>query len=159
MSNAKPHVPTPVAALLPHTGAMRLIDELLGYDQHSLRVALRVCDQPPFGDGHGRVPAYLGIEYMAQAIAVFSGLEMRAQGLPPKIGLLIGARRYESQLDHFLAGQLLNVGIRLVMRDEAGICVFGCEIFDAAGVSLARAEIKAYRPDDIHRFLLEDSAA
>lgn len=159
MSNAKPHTPTPVAALLPHTGAMRLIDELLDYDQDSLRVALQVRDQAPFGDGHGRVPAYLGIEYMAQAIAVFSGLEMSALGLSPKIGLLIGARRYDSQIDHFLAGQRLSVGVRLVMRDETGICVFGCEIFDAAGASLARAEIKAYRPDDIHRFLLEDAAA
>lgn len=153
MSTAKPATPTPVDALLPHTGAMRLVDALLDFDAEQVRVALTVRDTPPFGDGCGAVPAYVGIEYMAQTVCVFSGLEMRARGLPPKIGLLIGTRRYDAVQPAFAHGAQLTVAARLVLRDEQDLCVFACAIHDAAGHCLARAEVKAYRPDDIRQYL------
>ena len=40
----------------------------------------------------GQVPAWVGIEYMAQAIAAWAGCRARAAGKPPQLGFLLGSR-------------------------------------------------------------------
>jgi len=142
-----------VAELLPHRAPMRLLDAVLEAGADHVRVAAIVRDEAPFGDGTGGVPAYVGVEYMAQAACVYSGLELRGQGLPPKIGLLFGVRLYRSTLPRFSAGQRLQVCARLTLREASGLAAFDCEIFGAQGESLAQADIKAFRPHDIREYL------
>lgn len=143
----------PVADLLPHRAPMLLLDALLAADEECIRAALTVRAEPPFGDGHGFVPAYVGVEYMAQAACVYSGLELRHQGVPPKIGLLFGVRHYQSEVARFRDGQQLQVSAQLILREDSGLAAFKCGIFSDAGAALALAEIKAFRPHDIHEYL------
>jgi predicted hotdog family 3-hydroxylacyl-ACP dehydratase len=135
--------------------ALKLVDTLLDYGTDHLRISLTVHDQPPFGDGQGGVPSYLGLEYLAQAISAFSGLDLYAAGEAPKIGLLIGTRHYRTTVARFHHGELLEVGVRRVMGSDDAIWVFDGEICDTAGRRLADAQIKAYRPQDITAFLQE----
>jgi predicted hotdog family 3-hydroxylacyl-ACP dehydratase len=63
-----------IARLLPHTGAMVLLDSVLDYDAERIH-----CIADPHVADHplreaGRLPAWCGIEYAAQAMAVHSGL-------------------------------------------------------------------------------------
>lgn len=143
----------PISALLPHTGPMCLLDTLLSYSNEHIEVALTVRDQPPFGNGLGSVPAYVGIEYMAQAIAAFAGLETYQQGQPPQIGLLIGSRKVSSRVAEFADGSPLRVLAQLVLRDDGNLCVFRCQIYNDSQVELGNAEVKAYRPNNIADFL------
>ncbi len=153
MTTDKTPTPTPVDALLPHRAALRLVDTLLDYGTDHVRVSLTVRDAPPFGDGDGGVPAYLGLEYMAQAISVFSGLELHSAGVAPKIGLLIGTRRYHAAVPRFADGAVLTVTANRVLGGDDTLWVFDCTISDAAGTLLASAEVKAFRPRDIRDFL------
>ncbi len=132
---------------------MLLLDDLLIAGDDTVRVELTVRDAPPFGNGRGGVPAYVGVEYMAQAACIFSGLELRRQGLPAKIGLLFGTRHYQCSVANFDAGQRLQVSARLLMREDSGLAAFRCGIYGADGAALAQADIKAFRPHEIREYL------
>jgi len=56
-----------------------------------------------FRDAEGCVPAWVGIEYLAQCTAVYGSLLARATGTPPPIGPLIGARRVALSVERFRA--------------------------------------------------------
>ena len=137
--------------VLPHRQAMLLVDEV-GYGPDYGQAMLTVRAESSFCDGTHGVPAWVGIEYMAQAISVFSGVEQLQRKQEVKIGLLIGTRKYESEVPVFTIGTRLNIIARLSDREDGGISMFACEIRDDQRV-LARGDIKAYRPDDIRAFL------
>ena len=137
--------------VLPHRHSMLLVDEV-GYGLDQGEAVLTIRSDSQFCDGVRGVPAWVGIEYMAQAISVFSGVEQLQRNEQVKIGLLIGTRRYESEVPVFTIGTRLHIIARLSDREDGGISMFACEIRDGQRV-LARADIKAYRPEDIRAFL------
>lgn len=137
--------------VLPHRHSMMLVEQV-SYGPDYGEAQLTVRADSPFCDGAHGVPAWVGIEYMAQAISVFSGVEQLQRKEQVKIGLLIGTRRYESDVPLFTIGTRLNIIARLTDREDGGISMFACEIRDDQRV-LARGDIKAFRPDDIRAFL------
>jgi predicted hotdog family 3-hydroxylacyl-ACP dehydratase len=81
-----------IARLLPHRGNMVLLDAVIDYDADSIHCLARShhdADNPLRMDG--RLPAWCGIEYAAQAMAVHQGLCARNAG-PPLRGFLAVAR-------------------------------------------------------------------
>jgi predicted hotdog family 3-hydroxylacyl-ACP dehydratase len=135
--------------VLPHRHGM-LLAERVDYGADYGQIMLTVRRDSPFCEAQG-IPAWVGIEYMAQAMGVYSGVERHQHGGTPQIGLLIGTRRYDSSVPVFSLGAQLTTTARLVFSD-AEMYVFNCEISDGQNV-LARGDIKAFRPDDIHEFL------
>ena len=140
-----------VQELLPHRHDMLLADAV-NYGPDYGQIILTIRPDSFFCDGVEGVPAWVGIEYMAQAMAVYSGVQNRQAGEPLRIGLLIGTRRYDSELPVFAIGTRLTATATLVSRESEFMYVFACEIDDGHRV-LARGDIKAYRPDDLHAFL------
>jgi predicted hotdog family 3-hydroxylacyl-ACP dehydratase len=138
--------------LLPHDGNMRLIDTLEDYGPDWVRCSVVVAGRGLFGDEDGKVPGWLGLEYMAQTAAVYAGIEQLQAGAPVTIGLLIGTRRYECSVPYFRTGSRLDVIATLLMRDGDTLAVFDCTVANGKEV-LARAEVKAFRPDDINELL------
>ncbi len=66
---------TDIAKLLPHAGSMVLLDEVIAYDAdtiHCLARSHRAAGNPLREDGC--LPAWCGLEYAAQAMAVHQGL-------------------------------------------------------------------------------------
>jgi predicted hotdog family 3-hydroxylacyl-ACP dehydratase len=127
-----------------------LLAEAVDYGDDFGQISLTVRPDSPFCEAEG-VPAWIGIEYMAQAMAVYSGVERHQHGATPQVGLLIGTRRYDSRVPIFPLGATLTTTARLVFHEER-MFVFDCEIRDGAQL-LAHGDIKAFRPDDIHEFL------
>lgn len=142
--------------VLPHSGAMCLIDRIDGYGDDWIESSVQVPPQSVVHSTRAGVPAWIGLEYMAQTVAAYSGIEMRQRGLQPSVGLLIGTRRYQAQLPHFEPGWWLRVRARMLMRDESNLVVFDCHILRQDQI-LASAEVKAYRPDNIQDFLENES--
>ena len=68
-----------VDALVPHAGSMSLLDEITGFGEEWLSAAVNITATSTFADEQG-VPAWIGIEYMAQCIAAFSGVQERTEG-------------------------------------------------------------------------------
>jgi predicted hotdog family 3-hydroxylacyl-ACP dehydratase len=130
---------------------MLLLDELLHGDAE--RTVARVVIRPSqlFADEHG-VPGWVGIEFMAQAIAAWSGVRGHREGKAPRIGFLVGARRYECDLPVFAHGSELIVTARAEMIGEDSLSLFECDI-TIAGRSVARAHISVFQPADAQAFL------
>jgi predicted hotdog family 3-hydroxylacyl-ACP dehydratase len=151
----KPGLRYTPAQTLPHSGDMLLLDEVLDYGPEHVRASVRIHPGSPFCENAG-VPAWVGLEYMAQTIGVYSGIERLQQGEPLKIGLLIGTRRYEAAAPFFTVGMTLQISARLLLWDENNLFVFDCAIHDGER-KLASGEIKAFRPEDVHAYLKESA--
>jgi len=131
-----------VAELLPHDGKMVLLDKVLAYDEESLSAELVVRDDGLFGDGK-TVPAWLGIEYMAQTVAAHGGMMCYLAGQPINLGFLLGSRKYISNISSFIVGTSLTVQVKRIIEDQ-GLAVFSCQII-AEGIDIS-AKLNVYQP-------------
>ena len=132
-----------VEELVPHSGRMVLLNRVIEFDEENMVAEVIVRDDGLFGDGI-TVPAWLGIEYMAQTIAALGGMKRRLAGKPLNLGFLLGTRRYDCNLDIFPVGSVLTVSVKQLVEDQ-GLGVFDCRI-TAEGIS-ASAKLNVYQPD------------
>jgi predicted hotdog family 3-hydroxylacyl-ACP dehydratase len=77
--------------LIPHKGKMMLLDRVIEYDiEHSIRAEYTITRNclfyDPVLDG---VPAWVGFEFIAQAISTFTGIRKRAKGEKPEMGFIL----------------------------------------------------------------------
>lgn len=102
----------PIAELVPHGGAMCLLERVLEWNEATVTLATtshRDPDNPLCSDG--RLRAIHLCEYGAQAMAVHGGLRARARGERARAGLLVSLRDVVLDCDwaHDLAGELIVV--------------------------------------------------
>ncbi|MBP2229532.1 putative hotdog family 3-hydroxylacyl-ACP dehydratase [Azospirillum agricola] len=82
-----------LARLIPHAGAMRLLDGVLSWDRSRIRCTASSHRDPGNPLRHaGRLAALCGVEYAAQAMAAHGGLTGAAEGRPPAAGYLASLR-------------------------------------------------------------------
>lgn len=141
----------PITELVPHQGPMCLLDRVIAAEGERLSAEVVVPAQGLFSHDDG-VGAWVGIEYMAQAVAAWAGWQARAQGHAPRIGLLLGTRRYRCSVPRFAAGQRLQVDIERGYQADNGLGQFECRIH-ADGVELASALLTVFGPEDPSAFL------
>ena len=133
----------PIADLVPHSGAMSLLRRVLRHDAESTVCEVHVADSHLFCDESGTVPAWIGLEYMAQCVAVHGGLLARARGEAPRLGMLLGTRRLPLEVGHLEPDQVLHVAARCV-HVGAEMVSFACELSsadDQRRVAAARVNI------------------
>ena len=140
--------------LVPHSGTMLLLDQVVCADQDSLTALVTIGPASLFCDG-GAVGAWVGIEYMAQAVAAHAGYCAWLRGDPVKVGFLLGSRRYKASCARFAVGTQLRVTVRRALQGESGLAAFECRIdgSEMAGPALASATITVYQPDTLDEFL------
>jgi len=135
-----------IEAYLPHRGMMRLIDRVVMADAECAVAEVDV----PF-DGlfvqDGAVPAWIGIEYMAQTIALWAGARTMRDGGAPCIGFLLGSRRYETHVAAFPGGATLRVEARCELQADTGLGMFDCSIA-LDGDVVATARLSVFEPRD-----------
>ncbi len=131
---------------MPHSGAMLLIDRIVDYGPEHIVAEVDVGPHLPFYT-NGAVPAYLGIELMAQSIAAWSGIRRANPASRPPIGFLLGTRRFESALASFQAGTMLKTCARKVLEND-DLAMFECAMdlidIDGVQVDVAAANISVY---------------
>jgi predicted hotdog family 3-hydroxylacyl-ACP dehydratase len=132
----------PMDAWLPHRGRMRLIDRVERCDDTTIACTATVRQDGLFTGTDG-MPAWIGIELMAQAAAAWAGARARADGGAPRVGFLVGARRYEAHVPMFTIGAELNVTAVCALAGANGMCLFDCTIVHA-GRELASGRIGVY---------------
>jgi predicted hotdog family 3-hydroxylacyl-ACP dehydratase len=121
---------------------MILLDRIIDFDEHSLSAELTVRNDGLLGDDKN-VPAYAGIEYMAQAVAAYAGIQAKQAGEPIKLGFLLGTRRYTSNVGSFAVGTMLTIQVTKIIQDDK-LGVFDCKIH-GAGIEIA-ASLNVYQP-------------
>ena len=75
MSRADP-LP-PVEDVLPHAGGMVFLSRVLSHERHRTVCEVEIDRQSLLGDVSGGVPAWIGLEYMAQCVAAHGGVAAR----------------------------------------------------------------------------------
>lgn len=144
----------PVTELLPHRASLLLIERVLACDSSSATVQAIPDAGAWYATEDGQMPAWIGIELMAQAVAAYAGLSGLAQGRPPRRGVLLGSRRYQSELPAWPAGAPLQIKASEIYRDESGMGSFECEI-RLRGQCVASATLSVFEPNDFDQFLQE----
>jgi predicted hotdog family 3-hydroxylacyl-ACP dehydratase len=140
----------PIAELLPHAGEMILLDAVVAFEAESILCQRRVAPGGLFQQSDGALPAWVGVELMAQAIAAWAGCQARQQQRPVRLGLLLGTRHYRCNVPRFPAGSTLAVSARRNFHDAQGMGVFDCRI-DAPGIE-ANARLTVFSPPDAVAF-------
>jgi predicted hotdog family 3-hydroxylacyl-ACP dehydratase len=130
-----------IAALIPHEGAMCLLDGVLAWDRASitcLASSHRASANPLAA--RGRLDAVCGVEYAAQAMAVHGGLV--GDGRRPAAGYLASLRDVICSVDRLdlLAGDLLITAELLIA--DAGRVIYRFNLTsDARPVMSGRAAV------------------
>jgi predicted hotdog family 3-hydroxylacyl-ACP dehydratase len=140
-----------IRSLVPHAGPMVLLDRVLAVDADSLCAEVTIRPDSLFCGVNG-VGAWVGIEYMAQAIAAHSGYAALQRGEPVKIGFLLGARRYACTWQAFPVGAVLRVQIRCLLFADNGLASFECRI-DEEDETVASAAVSVFLPANVDEFL------
>ncbi|WP_349919266.1 hotdog family protein [Aeromonas veronii] len=136
-----------LAALLPHQAPMLLLDRLLEYQGNRVRCETRVGErQALLLDEQGNLPAWVGLELMAQTIAAWAGMRGRERGEPVRIGMLLGSRQYQCQLARFAAGECLVIEAECLLEDN-GMASFECRIGNGEQ-RYAEARLSTYLPSE-----------
>jgi predicted hotdog family 3-hydroxylacyl-ACP dehydratase len=144
-------VPWSVPELVPHSGPMLLLDDVLEAGPGWVTAGVRIAEDSLFFEPGAGMPCWLGLEYMAQTIALYSGLQARRAGRPVPIGLLLGSRRYQAMTDHFPLGSYLRVHVREEWYDGQ-MGVFECSIEEDER-RLAHARLNVFLPPDAKALL------
>ncbi|MBT1539431.1 beta-hydroxyacyl-ACP dehydratase [Ralstonia solanacearum] len=138
--------------ILPHRGSMLLLSHVDTWDETTLRASARVDPTAWYADPEGAMPAWFGIELMAQAIAAHVGLLSMRDGNPARPGVLLGSRKYEAHTPAFAPDPPLSIAVQEVLRSTEGHGAYACTIA-AGGRDLAQAVIKVYQPTDFQAFI------
>lgn len=148
--------PCALSELLPHAGDMILIDEVLRFDEDSIETQVTVRPGGLFNLLDGSLPAWVGVELMAQTVAAYAGCHARIEGKPVEIGYLLGTRKYECNVAQFAPGAVLQIRALRSLEDENGMGVFECSICGPDIQVIARLNV--YRPPQAAHYLAEACA-
>ena len=139
-----------IEELLPHTGPMLLVDRVLQSEHDYVVCALEVRSDGLF-DTDNQVPALLGLEYMAQTIATFSGLQARQKKEKPRLGFLLGARKFSTNVAQIRCGTVLTISAHLSIKTSDGMAAFECTL---VGDNIRQtATLTVFEPLDAEQFL------
>ena len=141
----------PLAELLPHAGDMILIDSIERFDDEQIYTRLTVKSEGLFNLPDGSLPAWVGVELMAQSVAAFAGCHARQKGNPVELGFLLGTRKFECNVEAFPAGTELTIHGLRSLEDDNGMGVFECHIH-GEGIH-ASARLNVFRPPEATQYL------
>ncbi|CAG4889605.1 hypothetical protein LMG31841_00845 [Paraburkholderia saeva] len=142
----------PIETILPHRGTMLLVDAVLTCTDKTLTASAHVESGAWYADADGAMPAWIGIELMAQAIAAHVALLAMRAGGRARPGVLLGSRSYHALVPTYPAGARLTIEAEELLRSEEGHGAYECTI-DHDGVRYAEAVIKVFQPTDFQSFI------
>ena len=143
-SPSKPKFPA-AGELLPHGPAAVFLERVLERNSEDICCEVVPGTRDAAYAEEGRIPAELGIEYMAQAVAAYAGLREPVERRR-EIGYVIAVRNLQVLVPGFVLGEPLIV--RAVWEwGEANLARFSASI-ERGGETLATAYLSVFRPQE-----------
>jgi len=130
---------------VPHRGRISLLDNVLEHSEEHCVASVHITPRSTFCLPGVGVPAYVGLEYMAQTVAAYDGAKRASAGAAPALGFLLGTRNYEARRDHFAPGETLVVTARITVSQHP-VAAFDCTISIKEEV-VATASLTVYRAE------------
>jgi predicted hotdog family 3-hydroxylacyl-ACP dehydratase len=116
----------PVTELIPQQDRMMFLDHIIAFEEGQIKAYVEVKANGLFDDGQ-TIPAWIGIEYMAQTVAAHSGMLSYLAQEPLKPGLLLGARKFHTNVAKLPIGIGLTVTVERIIEDQQ-LAVFNGDI-------------------------------
>lgn len=146
-------LPCPVAPLVPHARGMCLLTQLIAAgDATAIAIAETLTRRDDlFAESEG-IPAWVGVEWLAQTVAAWAGFRARASGEAPAPGLLLGAKRYKAHVPVFAFDQRIQIRVNIDFVADNGVTQINGELraigegADNHGPPLAQGSLTLYRP-------------
>jgi len=113
---------------IPQRNNMLLVDGLLEIGQSNILATVSNVSKSSFALPCGRVPTWVGIEYMGQAVAAYAGNTQIQKNLPVSLGFLSGIRQYKASRHFFFAGESLVISCIKIFGEDEGVGAFDCKI-------------------------------
>lgn len=142
----------PIEAIIPHRGTMLLIDGIDTFSEETLSARATVHADAWYATADGAMPAWIGIELMAQTIAAHVALLAMRGGGRARPGVLLGSRSYRALQASFADGAQLLIHVTELLRSEEGHGAYECTIHHGE-VCCAEAVIKVFQPRDFQSFI------
>jgi len=144
-----------IEQLLPHRPPMILIDRLVQTDGSKTVCEVTISPHSMFAQAAG-VPAFVGIEYMAQTVAAHGGYQSYLEGRPIAVGLLLGTRRLQTHCQFFELGHTLRIEATHIWGQHE-LMRFRCAIIHmASDAQLQQAELNVFKPKALQSYLEEN---
>lgn len=140
------HIPD-LIDLLPHDMPLALVDELIDVQELSIHCRVTISDKNIFFNHEKKtIPAWVGIEFMAQSVAGWSGYHAWKKGNKSPIGFLLGSRKYKAECSEFQQGDTLDIFAEQVLENN-GMAVFSCYI-ESNGQQVASSQLNVFVPTE-----------
>lgn len=124
----RPFAGMPASHFVLHRAPMLLLERLVEPGALVTVCEWRVGETDAFLSPGRGVPAYVGVEYMAQCVAVHAGVRARARGFGPPLGFLLGTRHYRAAVEYFEPGLTHRATCRELISDDNGMGSYECSI-------------------------------
>jgi predicted hotdog family 3-hydroxylacyl-ACP dehydratase len=124
---------------------MALLDRVLEVGPDSAVCSCVVDENNPFFCAQQGVPAWIGIEFMAQSIAVSAGARAVLAHEPLPLGLLLGTMAYHTRIERFDPAATYLAHCRNLVKDDHGLGAFDCTI-SLGGETIAAARLTVKEP-------------
>lgn len=131
--------------LLPHRAPMMLLHRLTQVDEVSATCRAIVERNCIFLDSQDRLPAAVGIEWMAQTVAVHAGYLALSSGKPISLGYLLGTRKYRCTRPTLYVGEQFDIHVEELFKGN-GMASFQCTVSQDSDV-IIEAAINTYQPE------------
>ena len=118
-------------SLIPHRGRMLLLDGVKWYnlEEQSLEAEYHITEECFFYDSVAAgVPAWVGFEFIAQAVSALTGIGYRERGEPLKLGFILGVSQVQIKHPFFKTGSIIVINVKEMERMDS-LSVFNGEIF------------------------------
>jgi predicted hotdog family 3-hydroxylacyl-ACP dehydratase len=118
-------------SIVPHRGRMLLLSRVIGYNlkERSIEAEYHVTEDCLFYDfTEMGVPAWVGFEFIAQAISAFSGIRDKEKGELPKRGFVLSVSKLQIGLPFFKTGSIITIRAKEI-ENMYPVYVFEGEIF------------------------------
>lgn len=148
----------PAQTYLPHQPPLLLLEYVRAITENSATCEVTVSPTgilAPFLDENQGLPAWFGLELMAQTVGVWCGLNDIKQIGAPQIGMLLGCRGFKSTLPAFPLHSALTIHVVKVLQDER-LANFDCRI-SLDDTKIAQSKVTVYQPDAAERARLRTS--
>lgn len=136
----------PATEFVLHRDSMLLLDRLVETQEDFTICMWEVPESGPFVVPELGIPAYIGVEIMAQCIAVHAGARARVRGFGPPLGYFLGTRDFRSSVRYFGAGERCHVSCKELFRDANGMGSYDCSIM-LQGRPVAEARLSVLEKD------------
>jgi len=127
--------------LIWHGPRMSLVDRVVSTTGDGLTAEVRIEPGRPFFESGAGVPAWVGVEYMAQAVAIFAGYRAKINGRKIPRGMIIGCRNYTTTEPVFSPGRVLSISVQELLCLNESLSSYDCEIRDMDLIASARITV------------------